>query len=321
MNTLNADIKNKTFKKLYLLYGEESFLKRSYKSRLKEAIVGDDTMNYSYFAGKGIPVPEVIGFADTLPFFSEHRLLIIEDSGFFKNATEELVKYLPHLPATTHIIFIESEVDKRGKMFKTVKEMGYVTELVRQSTQDLSKWVLGKLAKEEKKITGTTMELFLSKTGEDMEIINMELEKLICYTMGKEVVSAEDVEAVCSGQIANRIFDMTGFLAERNKKAALAVYEDLLILKEPPMRILFLIARQFNQLMQVKELGGKGFDRSAIASKLKIPPFVAGKTINQARSFTKEQLVSYVTACVDSEEAVKRGRLADRLAVELLIIM
>lgn len=321
MQTLNNDIKNKTFKKLYLLYGEENFLKRSYKSRFKESLVGDDTMNYSYFEGKGIPISEVIGFADTLPFFADHRLLIIEDSGFFKNAAEEMVKYLPNIPETTHIVFIESEVDKRGKMFKAVKEIGYVTELTRQSIQGLSKWVLGKLAKEDKKITETTMELFLSKTGEDMETIDMELEKLICYTMGREVITSEDVESICAEQITNKIFDMIGFLAQRNKKAALDLYEDLLTLKEPPMRILFLIARQFNQLMQVKELGGKGLDKNTIASKLKIPPFAAGKTMNQARSFTTKQLRDYVIACADSEEAVKRGRLADRIAIELLITM
>jgi len=85
------------------------------------------------------------------------------------------------------------------------------------------------------------------------------------------------------------------------------------------MRILFLIARQFNQILQVKELMGKGMDKSTIASKLKLAPFVAGKIMLQAKSFTKEQIFSYVNLCVDAEEAVKTGKLADRLAVELLI--
>ena len=49
MQVLNQDIKEKNFKKAYLLYGEEAFLKRSYKNRLKEAVAGDDTMNFNYF--------------------------------------------------------------------------------------------------------------------------------------------------------------------------------------------------------------------------------------------------------------------------------
>jgi DNA polymerase-3 subunit delta len=97
------------------------------------------------------------------------------------------------------------------------------------------------------------------------------------------------------------------------------LYEDLLTLKEPPMRILFLIARQFNQILQVKELTAQGMDRGTIASKLKMQPFVVGKVMPQARAFSREQILSYVDLCVDAEEAVKTGRLNERLAVELLI--
>ena len=98
-----------------------------------------------------------------------------------------------------------------------------------------------------------------------------------------------------------------------------ALFADLLTLKEPPMRILFLIARQFNQILQVKELAAQGMDRAAIASRLKLQPFVVGKVMAQARAFTREQILSYVNLCVDAEESVKTGRLSDRLAVELLI--
>ena len=68
-----------------------------------------------------------------------------------------------------------------------------------------------------------------------------------------------------------------------------------------------------------KELAGKGAQKGEIASKVKVPPFVAGKLMAQARAFTREQILSYVEFCVESEEAVKTGRLSDRLAVELLI--
>ena len=71
MQTINEDIKNGTFKPVYLLYGEEAFLKQSYKKKLRAAISGDDTMNYNYFEGKGLDVNELISLADTMPFFSE----------------------------------------------------------------------------------------------------------------------------------------------------------------------------------------------------------------------------------------------------------
>ena len=69
----------------------------------------------------------------------------------------------------------------------------------------------------------------------------------------------------------------------------------------------------------VKELLAAGLGKGDIASKVKVPPFAAGKLITQAKAFTREQILSYVELCVESEEAVKTGRMADRMAVELLI--
>ncbi len=319
MQTLNQDIRSGEFKQIYLLCGEEAFLKNSYKNRLKEAIIGDDTMNFARFEGKSLDVDELIRLADTMPFFAERRLILVEDSGFFKTASDALVQYLPSMPDTTILLFVETEVDKRNRLYKKVKEMGYAAELNRQDSAQLARWAGGILTREQKKITKHTMELFLSMTGDDMENIRMELEKVISYTLGRDVITDEDVMAVCTVQVTNRIFDMVSAIVNRQTRKAMDLYEDLLTLKEPPMRILFLIARQFNQLLQVKELMAKGMDKSTIASKLKIQPFVVGKIMPQTRQFSREQILSYVESCVETEEAVKSGRLQDRLAVELLI--
>ncbi|MEY8394180.1 DNA polymerase III subunit delta [Lachnospiraceae bacterium 45-P1] len=320
METLNQHIKGHTFKRVYLLYGEEQFLVNNYKKKLREAVAGDDTMNFNSFQGKNPDVREIISLADTMPFFAERRLILIDGSGFFKGAPEELVAYLPQIPDTTCMVFCETEVDKRNRLYKKVKEIGYAAELKRQDAARLMQWAAGILARDGRKITRQVMEYFLERTGDDMENIKSELEKLVCYTMGREVITKEDVDAVGTVHVTNRIFEMVSAIVSRNTKKAMDLYEDLLTLREPPMRILFLIARQFNQLLQVKELASEGNDRGSIASKVKVPPFVAGKLITQARAFTGEQILSYVKQCVEYEEAVKTGKLSDRMAVELLIV-
>ena len=75
MKSLNEDLKTGQLKQIYLLYGEEAYLKKQYKDKLHYAIVPpDDTMNYAYYEGKGINAKEVIDLAETLPFFAERRL-------------------------------------------------------------------------------------------------------------------------------------------------------------------------------------------------------------------------------------------------------
>ncbi len=319
MQTINEDIRDRKFRPVYLLFGEENFLKQSYKRKLREAIAGDDTMNYNYFEGKGLDVNELISLADTMPFFSEKRLIVIEDSGFFKSASELLTEYLPGMPDTTCLVFVEDAVDKRNKLYKKVRELGHAAEMKRQDAGQLSRWAAGILAQNGRKITNSAMNLFLERCGDDMEHIRTELEKLISYTMGRDSIVPEDVEAVTTVQLNNKIFEMVGAIVEGKTKRAMEFYEDLLALREPPMRILFLIARQFNQLLTVSEMRAAGADRSAIASRLKVSPYVAGKLSTQAAAFSSGRLVEIVEHCVEMEEAVKTGKLSDRLAVELLI--
>ena len=264
---------------------------------------------------------EIISLSDTMPFFAEKRLILMEDSGWFKGGTgaDEMSAYIENIPDTTCLLFVETEVDKRSRMYKAVKKYGYIAEMERQDSTQLARWAAGILARNGKKITNRAMEYFLGKTGDDMENITSELDKVISYTLGRDVITEEDIDAVCITQVTNKIFDMIAAIANRQTRKAMDLYEDLLTLKEPPMRILFLIARQFNQILQVKELMGRGMDKSTISSKLKIQPFVTGKIMIQAKTFTKEQILSYVNLCVDAEESVKTGKLSDRLAVELLI--
>ena len=321
MKMLAEDIKNGSFKSSYLLYGEEAYLRTQYKNRLKNALADpSDTMNFSRFEGKGINPAEIISLAETLPFFAERRLILIEDSGFFKNKCDELADYLPNMPDTTCLLFVETEVDKRNRLYKAVQKYGRVTEFQLQDERTLMKWILGTLKKENKKITESTLQLFLERTGSDMENSHMELEKLLSYTIGREVITSEDVEEICTMQTTGQIFEMIRAIAEKKQRLALDLYYDLLALKEPPMRILFLIARQFNQLLLVKSLTAKGMDRASVASKAQVAPFIAGRLMTQAKSFTMQQLRNAVQDCVDAEEAVKTGRMTDVLSVEILIV-
>jgi len=319
MKTLNADLKNGTFRRMYLLYGEEEFLKQSYKTRFRDNVTGGDTMNITSFEGKDIDEDAVIDAADTMPFFSERRLIIIEDSGWFKSAPDKFVTYLDRMPETTCIVFSESDVDKRNRLYKKVKDTGYICELTHPSPSELSRWAAGILAKSGKKITASTMDLFLSYTGNDMENIRNELEKLISYLGDRDVVERSDVDTVTTVTVTNRIFDMVREITASRTKEALVLYEDLLTLKEPPMRILYLIAKQFNQLLEVKEMAASGSSRDDIAKEIRVPQFVAGKLMAQAKGFDRNALLSYVKKCVELEEAVKTGNIPERLAVELVI--
>lgn len=321
MKTIDEDIRNGQFQSVYLLCGEEAYLKKQYKDKLKRAMADpDDSMNFSAYEGKGINPKEVIDLAETLPFFADRRVILIENSGFFKNSCEELAEYMPQIPETTHFIFVEDEIDKRSKLYKAVKNAGKIVEFTSQTEELLTRWVLTRIKKEGKNITGSVMQLFLNKVGNDMGNIDRELEKLLCYCMEKEVIEAADVEAVTTEQTTNKVFDMVNAIAEHNQRKALDLYYDLLTLKEPPMRIMYLISRQFQILLNIRDMSGKGFDNAAMAKNAGIPPFAVRRNLSQAKGFTMQQLKQAIRDGVDYEEAVKTGRMNDQMAVELFLM-
>ncbi len=321
MKTIDEDIRSGQFQNIYLLYGSEHYLRQQYKQKLKQALIpADDTINFSRFEGQHTDVSALIDLAETLPFFADYRLILIEDSGFFKNGCETLVNYLPHLPSSTVLVFSESEIDKRGRLYKSVKKSGRIVEFEQQNEQLLTRWILGRLKRENKKITQSVLQLFLSKTGMDMSNIDKELEKLLCYTLNKEIIEAADIEAICTEQVTNQIFEMVNAIGKRDQTRALSLYYDLLALKEAPMRILFLINRQFRILLDLKSMKKAGVDAKTMAAKAGIPPFAVKRSLEQAARFPENELHQALKEGTELETDIKTGKITDQIAVELLLI-
>ena len=321
MKSINEDIKSGTFKQAYLLYGEEAYLKKQYKDKITEAMFPDgDRMNYAYYEGKGINPGELIDLAETMPFFAERRLIVVENSGFFKTASPELADYVKNMPETACFLFVEQEGDKRGRLYKAVKEKGRVAELGIQDEKTLLYWIAGNMKREGKKIRESSARYLISRVGTDMENLEQEMEKLFSYTLGREEITPQDIDAICTGHITNQIFAMVDAVAARQQRKALDLYYDLLALKEPPMRILYLVTRQFKLLLEVGDMVRRGYDKSRIAGEAKLHPFVAGKCMQQCRAFSEKDLRGILEEAADIEEKVKTGRLMDRMGVELFIV-
>ena len=321
MQQLIQDLKNETYKPMYLLFGEEDYLRKQYRDKLKAALVAEgDTMNYHYYEGKDINVGEIIDLAETLPFFADRRVIVLENSGLCKSGGDMLAEYLKTPAESVLFILVETQIDKRCRLFKTIKDGGRVCEFAAQNEMTLKKWIYSLSKQDNKAVDERTINHFLEKTGTEMSNIRTEWEKLMCYCMDKDVVTPADIDAVCTQRVSNRIFEMVAAIAEKRQQEALDMYHDLLTLKEPPMGILALIARQFNLMLQVKELQMKNIHSRQIAEKVGLAPFIVQKYEKQASRFKMKELKDALAACVAADEAVKTGRLNDVLSIELLII-
>lgn len=318
---INDDVKTGNFKPCYLIYGEEVYLRLQNRDKLANAMMaGADKMNFHHYEGSGINPLEVIDMAETMPFFAERRVIIIENSGLFKSGCPELAEYIKNQSETTCFIFVETDVDKRKDMYKAVHAKGLDISCDKQDEETLKKWVAMNVRKEGKNISPMALAYLIDRVGTDMANIVNEVEKLICYCIDKDEISKEDVDAVCANWLTSRIFDMTDAIVEKNQKKAIDLYYDLLALKEPAPKIQALIIRQFNIMLQVKEMVTNSKDRQTIASVIKLPPFIASKYINWAQQYSMEELKNTLELCVSNDEAVKSGKLDAGISLEMIII-
>lgn len=321
MRQFNEDISAGRFSNVYLFYGEEAYLRNQNRDKLLKALGGDaSSMNFNRYEGDGCNPAQIIDMAETMPFLAERRIILVENSGFFKSGCPELAEYLKTPPKTTVFVFVEKETDKRKDIYKAVSKSGFEMECVIQDEDTLKKWIRSRFASEGKEISSSAASFLIERAGTDMSNIATEIEKLVCYCIDRPAVTEEDIEAVCAHYLSSRIFAMTDAISSRNQKLAIELYYDLLALKEPPAKILALITRQINIMLQIKEMSANRRDRGYMASAVKIAPFLVSKYEAWARGFTMEELRQALELCASNDEAVKTGKLDYVISVEMVII-
>lgn len=330
---LKKAIKNKDIGSLYLFYGVEEYLKRNYTNYIEENILTDDfkLMNKVILEGKVTP-SAIIGNCETPPIFADRKMVVVKNSGLFKGkkkendtakkakTDDELEQFLQNVPGHACLIFIEQEIDKRVKYFNLVKDHGLIVEFNYRKPEEMANWILKMVkARKYEMDLGTAAQLCeYCEPGMD-DVLN-EIEKLCLYTGDRRQISVSDIKKVCSKSVKSRVFDLTDAIGERNSAKALSLLNDLAVIKEPMPKVMYMIMKQFRQLIQIKLMKQEGANQAEITARLKLPPYFSGKIIQQSGRFSIEQLEKAVSTGLALDLAIKTGKVEDKTAVELMII-
>lgn len=320
METINQHIKNHELKNIYLLYGEERALMLQFRDKLTSAICPDgDEMNITKFSGKGTTTAEVADLANTLPFFADHRLIIIEDSHWF-STSNDFADRLDEFPDTTYLIFVEEEADGRNKLFKAVSKLGYAANLTTPPPYQLKTKVLRECKKEGKSISEEAAEYLVEQTQNSYGFLLMELEKVLSYTLESDTITLGDVKTICTYQAEDKIFEMIDAVGNQERDRAIRLYHDLLYLEKKPMSILANLTRMTNILLQVSEMTRLHMDYRQMAGKLKLSDKVVRKYAMQLKNYSYQRLRQMLEQCQEIDVGIKSGKYTDKVGIELLII-
>jgi len=333
MKELNAHLKSGNFNKLYVFFGQEAYLIRAYEKRLITAIFGENPVDadISVFESDKFNINDIISAAETFPFLSARRLVVLKNSGLMqigkKDASEKLAGYITDMPDTTIILFIEThkQPDKRSKLYKTVVSGGFSAEFTTPAESELVTWITKYLTSEGIGIKPGAAQALLRHigigSGEDgiMETLYTEVQKLAAFKNAGEIVDIYDIEQLCTQSIEGKIFSLVKEIGTKNLNALLSL-SNLITLKEAPLMILGMIARQFRLMLMCKGLRDKGTTPSEISKISGLRDFMVNDYLRQGANFSESALINALSDVLDAEVNIKTGKMADRLAIETLII-
>ncbi len=319
MEKIKRDIAGNRFEKFYLICGNNAYMRNLYAGKLKNALITDgNEINYSEFNTEKPDLDQIMGLALTMPFFADHRLIMIKNSRLFAVSNDASARF-SQWPDSAVAVFVESETDKRSKFYKFIKENGYVCEINELSERDYLAFIKKQMSQGGISIEPDTAAYLLDRIGNDMNTIINECEKLKAFVWEKKKVEKKDVDEVCCVLLENRIFDMIEALAMEKTDKSLKLYSDLLALREAPLKILKLVYRHFNILYLIKSALRDGLTNPEIAKKIGVADFVVKKHRNQTQSYSEEELLDIINECTAIEEDFKSGNIDINIGLEIVM--
>lgn len=325
---------------VYLFFGEEGYLREQAINHFKEYFYQMDGsgLNIDIIDGETASPAEVAAKADTLPFMSGKRLVVVNNTTFFKGSKKSvedeefrdeaktadelpLLYYLKEpLPSTCLVFNTGNQVDKRKRIYKAIAKCGRALEFTKLSRGELARWLSQRAGKAGKRFAAGAGEALLDAAGPFLQNLTVELEKLFNYTSGQQVISLEDVRKVCPQQLEENIFAVVDAIGARKFGEAMSGIKDMLAAKEPPLKILTMISRQFRLLLQAHELLGRGRLATDVSHELNVHPYVAQKITSQCKNFKSSALVDAIIALSEIDIALKSGRQEFLPALEVFLL-
>lgn len=325
MKILDEHIKTKLFCPIYLIYGEEKYMKNIYEKKLTDSILSSDEkmMNLEYFDYKNNGIAALISTCNTMPFMSEKRLIIIKNSMIFStNNTnnEKIISYINDACPSTVLIFIEEKVDKRLKIFKASKNNMIVCEFDYLDENRLVSWIINTFRKDKKNISKKDA-LYLTKyVGNDMHCLYNEIQKLIDFKNDDKNICIDDINLICTNSIENKIFDLINNIINKNQAISIKLYRDLIIQKTSPFIVLNVMAMQIRLILKVKYLAQKGYNSLEISNTLSSRNFIISKILSQTNKFSIKYLTNCLNEMLELDNRIKTGELLAESSIEILIL-
>ena len=334
--TIQKQLKADALKGALFLFGKEQYLVDWAISAIVKKYVNPATaaLEYAKLNGPDVTWGEIHNSCETLPMFSEKRVVLITDfpplsGGKSRNVSEsdekELAEYVKNLPDTTILIFTGETADKRKKLYKAIADLGGAYEFGPLTRALLTGTIEKRLAQAGKKARSSAISAFIDHTGyfdkdTDYTMFNVEndLKKAIAHAVGEEVTT-EDFLGIVAGNIDTDVFAMMDFLSRGNKTEAFVRLHNILDSGESVYKLLALICSQFEIMLSAREMREEGHSAAVIQKTLGVHEFRLKKALQCSEAYSVERLKKILWNAYQVDKNIKTGLLEQTLALEMFV--
>ena len=323
-------IKSGDVRPVYIFSGVEQHVKSSALQSLRSLLLPDgfEQLNESVFEG-GVSAGDVIESAETLPLMCDKRLVVVRDwallmPGKAKAETEDTERMLAWLSAVPDtcclVLYMTDQPDTRKKLAKELKNQAEWVQFDLLSDADIVRWANRQLKDAGKQIDPAAAERLIFMAGRALTSLSQELMKLSAYVGESEIIMPEDVEAVVTPSTECTVFQMIDCVLRRQPARAQQLLKNMLENGESRIGALAMLTRQLRMLTHIRLMRGQGMTLTEIERKLNLNHYAATRAAEQAGKFAVESLQEGYTACVETDYAIKSGRMRDSAALDMLML-
>ncbi|HVD43984.1 MAG TPA: DNA polymerase III subunit delta [Rubrobacter sp.] len=300
---------------VYLLLGDDE----ERKSRGVEKLRAGRTVD-AYDASTTGP-ETLVSACNSYSLFGEWPFVVLKDLDAWNAAQKAvIVEYLEDPSPGSDLILLGKKLGARERLLSTVKNAGEVHTFDQPTGKALVTWLVGHAKKLGLDLPEEVAEDLTNRCSGDKMRLLQETEKLALY-VGDGTAIHDDVAALCPPDVQSNIFAFVDSLAAGDRNRALALLEDLIATGEPPLRLTFMIRRQFQLVARARALLDRGTPQKELSSRLKVPPFVARKLEEQGRELDEEDLERALAQIQDLEGGLKgESDISDELQVEMTVL-
>jgi DNA polymerase-3 subunit delta len=311
-------------KPVYLIYGSEELLLERALERLKERIaaVADPEFNVETFAGESATSDEIINAANTLPFMSDRRLVIVRDVEKLQAASlDAMVAYAKDPAPSTCLVLVAGKIAKNSKLYRAAAASGSVYEYQAPKRSEYGAEVVRLFRDRGKRIDPRAAQALVEVTGRDLRRLDTEAQKLVTYAGERDTVLLDDVHAVASAGASASVFELADAVGARDSAGAIRQLRRLLADGESGVLLQASLVRHVRALVSARALLDRGVSSpQAMAPQLGMPPWRAGNAARQAARFTPAELAEAICGLADSEEQMKTSPAEAGLVLERWIV-